>query len=162
MRNPAAPVDGRAWYAGRWRTAEEVVRIRRLRRESQQRRAAHGGRAKQRRYYRERYASDPAFREAELARSRSSYKPRVRQTSLTDEQRAARRRTKEINRVERRRTREAATAARRMEKAKQKRAPAVVRSAWARGKPGSIIRIKYPTMADLDASARRGEFDGFR
>jgi len=159
MRDPNTPVPGRTFYAGRWRTPEEVER-----RKAMTRRNASTHRARQQRSasYRERYANDPVFRERELERNRRNYKPRVRRTSLTPEEQARRRAEKNLRareeRAEARRQRQAIKAA---EVRHATQAPAAVRAVWRKAKPGSIMRRKWPTMADLNASVGSTDWSRF-
>jgi hypothetical protein len=158
MLDPTTPVPGRTWYCGRWRTPEQI----------EKRKTATARNMKSSRYratrsasYRRRYATDPAFRARELERNRKNYKPRVRKTRLSDEQREQRAKAKRHAAAERRREARRFRARIKAEHAKALRAPAAVRAAWSRASEGSIMRRKYPTMAALDASARRGEWDGW-
>lgn len=181
--DPTTPVPGRSWYRGAWRTPEEIDRLRERQRarraaesggidrrklprstpeEKEEKRLARNARRAAR--LRERRKLDPEFAERDRARQRGRYKPTgnpIGRPPVSAQERERRRRDKEIKRVEERRSRERTRAAARTEKAKPKRAPAIVRSAWSRADKDSIIRRKFPTMADLDASARRGDFDGF-
>lgn len=159
MRDPMTPVPGRTFYAGRWRTPEEVERRKALQRVNTQTQRYRSTRSAS---YRERYASDPDFRERELARNRKNYRPRVRRSADPEK---ARRRLAEKNL----RAREARAEARRnrvqvvkAEVRHKTRAPGNVRSAWKRAHANSVIRRKYPTLAALDASVRTGDFEGSR
>lgn len=153
------PWPGRTWHAGRWRTPEEVERVRARKKAYAKSPSARAARAAA---FRRRYHDDPEFREKVLARGRLNYASKAaaapvkvkaphgkRSRALSIEERARRANARQIARDERR-TRSSV------------RAPAKIRAAWSSSQEGSIIRIKYPTMADLDASARRGEWDGWK
>jgi len=140
MLDPSVPVAGRVWYCGRWRTPAQAEKRR----------------AQMRAYLALRY-TDPEFRQrdrdrqAEVRRARGA-KPR----KVAQRQREAARARTRIKTIERRRAAEA------KRELPSRRAPADVRAAWRDADENSIIRRKFPTMAALDASARRGDFDGAR
>jgi hypothetical protein len=179
--NPDVPIPGRVWYRGAWRTPKEKERN--IEAQRAKRRAASGGvdrrrgprktdeekeatrlaRSKRRAArLRERRRIDHEWAERDRARQRGRYVPRERRNAVTPEERERRAKAKRHEAAERRRAarrnRERVVA----EKARNRRAPAEVRAAWSRAKPGSIIRRKYPAMKDLDASALRGEWEGWR
>jgi hypothetical protein len=164
MLDPTTPAPGRVWYCGRWRTPEQI----------EKRRTATARNMKSSRYrstraasYKRRYASDPAFRERELARNRRNYVRRPGRPGRQPldaaivEAREQRAKAKRHAAAERRRAALRMTERIVSEKKKALRAPAAVRSAWSRSQPNSIMRRKWPTMKDLDASARRGEWEGW-
>lgn len=158
MLDPTTPVPGRVWYAGRWRTPEQIKKRRATTARNMQSSRYRSTRSAS---WRRRYATDLAFRDRELARTRKNYKPRVRQSRLSDAERDSRRAAKVLARAERRRAARRGVERIVAEKVRNRRAPAAVRSAWSRAQPNSIMRRKWPTMKDLDASALRGEWDGW-
>lgn len=185
----STPIPGRVWYAGAWRTPEEADRRREWQREK--RRASSGGvdrrkgprktdeekeatrlarNERRAASLRQRRADDPEWAERDRVRQRgrpSRYiptgRPRGRPPATPEERAERERRAKERKHAEREQRRAARRFTERIagEKIRNRRAPAAVRAAWSRSQPGSILRRKYPTMAALDASARRGEWDGW-
>lgn len=143
MLDKTTPVEGRVWYCGRWRTPEQAEKCR----------------DRMRHYLRRRRNTEPEFRKRDRERAATyrrthGAKPR----KVTRAEAEARRATRQVRAAERRRAAENARA----RASVPARAPAVVRAAWRDAKPNSIIRRKFPRMADLDASARRGEFDRWK
>jgi hypothetical protein len=167
--DPRIPHPGRTFFAGRWRTDEEVERVRGHKRKSEKssrmrdRRTPVSGRQ----WYMGRWRTPEevvSVRERNRARNAARYVPRERKPRsdrLTDEERE--RRANERRHAKREARRAARRGAERIkaQKALDRRAPAQVRSAWSRAQPNSIMRRKWPTMKDLDASALRGEWDGW-
>lgn len=167
-RDPSIPHEGRTFYAGRWRTEEEIERIKETKRRSD-RTSRHRDRTRPwpgRQWYAGRWRTPEEVehvRERQRIKNRARYVPRERKTRLSDEERARRAAAKRLAGIESRRARETARALSRARAAEEKRqAPSRVRDAWRAASPGSIIRRKYPTMDALNAGARRGEFDEYR
>jgi hypothetical protein len=167
--DPTTPIEGRTWYAGAWRTPEEIE----MRREyvRSHRRKLGTGRAKRERGERMRDRSTPVpgrrwyagrwrtpeevvrVRERTRAKNRARYQPRTRRTRLSPEERAQRDAAKRLAQREARNARQRERDAIKAEKLRAAtKAPTVVRDAWKRAHPNSVIRQKYPTLAALDAS----------
>jgi hypothetical protein len=176
------------WYAGAWRTPEEAEHRRENQRAA--RRAASTGapdrrctspeekeatrvarNARRAERLRIRRQNDPEWAERDRVRQRgrpSRYVPTGRprgRPPATPEERAERERRAIAKRLaaseQRRAVRREKQAIRAAERAAATTAPNAVRTVWRAASAGSIIRRKYPTMEALNASARRGEWDGF-
>ena len=142
MLDKSTPVEGRVWYCGRWRTPEQAEKCR----------------DRMRHYLRRRREEEPSFRERDRERAAGYRRARgAKPSEVAREEAETRRAVRMMRAAERRRA-----AVAREREGMPERAPADVRAAWRDGKPNSIIRRKFPRMTDLDASARRGEFDRWK
>lgn len=159
MLDKSNPVPGRVWYMGRWRTPEEVDRVRAQRLANNKKPEAKARRA---RALREKRINDPEWAERDRARQRGRYVPRARTTRLPDEIRTARAAKKRIEAAERRRERARVRAVARANAPVPVDVPSDVRRAYGNAAPHSAIKLKYPTWDKLRAGARRGDFDRWR
>jgi hypothetical protein len=147
MLDKSVPVAGRSWYCGRWRTPEQVEKCR----------------SRMRGYLHRRRNAEPEFREKDRERAARYRLARgMKPREVTRREAEEKRHRRSLRTAERRRSRETARAAVSDAEARNRQAPAAVRAAWRDADPNSIIRRKFPTMADLNASARRGEFDAWK
>jgi hypothetical protein len=129
-------------------------------------------------YSKERYHSDPEYREARKAYRRRAYRARKEREPDFLSSEAARMRARRANALPAERAEEnakrkargtrgphkrkvvaAKPAIVRATKPALKKVPFVVRDAWRRAAPGSIIRLKYPDPRSLERAARNGAFD---
>jgi hypothetical protein len=167
--DPTTPIAGRTWYAGAWRTPEEIemrreyvrshrrrLGTKRAKREAGERMRDRSTPVPGRQWYAGRWRTPEEVvrvRERTRARNAARYRPSTRRPRLTPEERAQRDAEKRLRQREARNARQAERAAIREAKLKAAtKAPTAVRDAWKRAHPNSVIRRKYPTLAALDAS----------
>lgn len=174
--DPATPVPGRTWYAGAWRTPDEIERRRsrqattrprvsvdrRRTTDEEKQAAAEARRVRTNERARRRRVDDPEWAERDRARQRGRYVPRERKTRIPDEVRSARAAKKRIEATERRLERARVRAAERANAPTPPDVPSAVRRAYGDAQAGSAIKRKYPTWRALRAGARRGDFDRWR